>query len=101
MATINHNLLTNSTKQTGTTIYSLFSLLNLTYLYANANLPMLIFSFIYYYREQANTIHHDVVDSFIKWADKLNINCTVKKESEISETDMTDSDLCISIGKKY
>lgn len=35
----------------------------------------------------------------MKWADKLKVNCLIKKESEISEQDMIDSDLCISIGR--
>jgi hypothetical protein len=34
----------------------------------------------------------------MKWVDKLGMNCIMKKESEISEADMIDSDLCISIG---
>jgi hypothetical protein len=40
-----------------------------------------------------------VVECFVKWAAQLKVNCTIKKESEISESDMFDSDLCISIGR--
>ena len=50
------------------------------------------------YREQANKIHHDVVDSFMNWIDKLGMNVEMKKESDISINDMADKDLCISIG---
>jgi hypothetical protein len=51
------------------------------------------------YREKANKIHHNVVECLEKWVNKLGINCSLKKECDISEADMIDSDLCISIGK--
>lgn len=35
--------------------------------------------------EEANKIHNDVVDCFLKWIDKLGMSCTLKKENEISD----------------
>ncbi len=50
------------------------------------------------YREEANKVHHNVVDCFYKYVTKEGITTTVKKESELDQSDVTNTDLVISLG---
>jgi len=51
------------------------------------------------YREEANTVHHNVVDCFYKHVTKEGITTSVKKESELDQSDVTNTDLVISLGR--
>lgn len=41
-------------------------------------------------REEANQVHHDVVEAFMKYSRKYGLDVILKKESEISDNDMLD-----------
>lgn len=46
----------------------------------------------------ANNIHHQVIESFYKWVQKMGMNAVIKKENDLTADDIKDKDLCISIG---
>ena len=43
-------------------------------------------------------VHYEVVESFVKEAQKAGFELTIKKECEIEESDILEKDLVVSIG---
>ena len=52
-------------------------------------------------REEANTIHHKVLESIYNHMQKIGIEATIKTESEVESDHVQGKDLIISIGKTY